>query len=97
MTIGPDELAAIVRREIEAALDRRLGGGGTVPTWLGISTRTCWPILGYPAASGTTEQPRTHFQVAQAYGALPATFPAAATLLRSTADGMPALMVRYSS
>ena len=67
--------------------------GTAAPTIRCLSVAGTWPIFGLDNTLGTT--PTMGLTVATAYGALPATFTAAAT--RLTAVPIPAIFARFSS
>jgi len=67
--------------------------GTLAPTIRTLPIAGCYPIFGLDSALGTA--PGVGLTVAQAYGALPSTFPAAATVL--TAAPAPFVAVRYSA
>lgn len=66
--------------------------GTAAPTVRGILGQACYGLLGQPSTIGTTIY--TELSVAQAYGALPSTFPAGAALTSAT---IPLIAIRYSA
>ncbi len=67
--------------------------GVAAPIVRSIATAGLYPIFGLDSTLSTA--PGVGLTVAQAYGALPGTFPAAATVI--TAAPIPAVFVRYSA
>lgn len=74
-------------------------GGVSAATIRAINTAGCWPIFGYSnafsSAGAANIDSGVGLTVAQAYGALPDPFPAAATII--TAGSIPAIGARFSA
>lgn len=66
--------------------------GTAAPTVRSIADGAAWSLLGYPSTIGTAN--RTHIQVAQAYGALPSSFPGSGTIASAR---IPLITVSFSS
>lgn len=67
--------------------------GTAAPTVRGINPAACFPLFGLDSTIGTA--PGVGLSVAQAYGALPATFTASGTVL--TTAPIPVVVARYSA